>query len=75
MMREGGNAICRTSTTTRRKKWNAESFIFFVSEGGDVFLCIETGGVNLYSQMIDDVKGLEVYHQSLSTALAFELFG
>jgi hypothetical protein len=46
-----------------------------MSEGGDVFLCIETGGVNLYSQMIDDVKGLEVYHQSLSTALAFELFG
>jgi len=24
-------------------------FIFFVSEGGDVFPCIETRGVNLYA--------------------------
>ena len=74
-MRERGDAICRTSTTTKGKKWNAECFFFYVSEGGDVFLFIETGGVNLYAQMIDDAEGLEVYHQSSSAALPFELVG
>jgi len=73
-MRERGNAICRTSTITKGKKWNAESF-FCVSEGGDVFLFIETGGVNLYAQMIDDAEGLKVYHQSSSAPLPFELVG
>jgi hypothetical protein len=35
----------------------------------------DTGGVNLYAQMIDDAEGLEVYHQSSSAALPFELVG
>jgi len=50
MMKGEGDAISRTSTTAGRRKWNAKSFIyFFMSEGGDVFPCIETRGVNLYA--------------------------
>jgi hypothetical protein len=59
----------------QKEKNGTPSPFFCVSEGGDVFLFIETGGVNLYAQMIDDAEGLEVYHQSSSAALPFELVG
>jgi hypothetical protein len=60
---------------SKRKKVERRVLFFYVSEGGDVFLFIETGGVNLYARMIDDAEGLEVYHESSSAALPFELVG
>jgi hypothetical protein len=59
----------------KEKSGTPSAFFFYVSEGGDVFLFIEPGGVNLYAQMIDGAEGLKVYHQSSSAALPFELVG